>query len=120
MPVSLTVWQQLCKCPGGEDYRSWREDPDDPWPGYQEYREKEQREDRERSDARRQAFQAARDAAPGKSRDEIRELYISELRARGQEVPPEPFLEAEVDFLTGHPMRAFKKMWKMRNPFADL
>jgi len=121
MPVSLTVWQQLCPCPGGESYRSWKEDPDDPWPGYQEYQEEEQRESRERSQARRQAFRAAGDAASGKSRDEIRELYTAELRARGQQIPPEPFLEADIDLLTGHPMRWLRNIWKvMRNPFADL
>lgn len=121
MPVSLTAWQQLCKCPGGERYRSWKEDPGDPWPGYQEYREQEQRDSRQRSEARKQAFQVARDAAPGKNRDEIREFYLAELRARGQEVPPEPVLEAEMDLMTGHPLRGVRKIWKaVRNPFADL
>ena len=119
-PVSLTVWQQVCKCPGGEPFRSWKEDPDDPWPGSQEYREQQERQSRERSEARKQAFQAARDAAPGKSRDEIRDLYIAELRARGQEVPPGPLIEAWVDLLTGHPMRGLRKIWKVHNPFADL
>jgi hypothetical protein len=121
MPVSLTVWQQLCTCPGAEKQRAWKEDPDEPWPGAKEYREKEQRESWERSQARKQAFQAARDTAAGKTRDEIRDLYIAELRARGQEVPPEPFLGADIDLLTGHPLRGFRKIWKvMRNPFADL
>lgn len=121
MPVSLTVWQQLCPCPGGETQRAWKEDPDEPWPGAREAREKEQREWRERGEARKQAFQAARDAAPGKTRDEITDLYIAELRARGQKVPPEPFLGADIDLLTGRPLRGFRKIWKVvRNPFADL
>jgi hypothetical protein len=82
MPVSLTVWQQLCKCEGGEPYRTWKEDPDEPSPGFKEYREESQRESRERSEARRQARQAARDAVAGKNRDEMRDAYIAELRAR--------------------------------------
>jgi hypothetical protein len=59
-------------------------------------------------------------AAPGKNRGEIRDLYIAELRARGQEIPPEPFLEADVDLLRGHSMRGLKRLWEIRNPFADL
>jgi hypothetical protein len=53
-----------------------------------------------------------RQAAPGKSREEIKDRYVAELRARGQQVPPGPLLEAEIDALTGHPMRGLWKMWK--------
>jgi hypothetical protein len=55
------------------------------------------------------------------TRDEIRDLYIAELRNRGQDIPPEPLLEANLDLLTGHSMEGLGKIWKMlRNPFADL
>jgi len=114
MPVPLTVWQQLCACPGAENKRAWREDPDEPWPGATEYREREQRESRERKEAHTQAFRAARDAAPGRTRDEVRDLYIAELRARGLEIPPEPVLGATIDLLFGHPMRGLWKIWKER------
>jgi hypothetical protein len=121
MPVPLTVWQQLCACPGAEKHRAWKEDADEPWPGAKEYGEKENRKSRERSEARRQAFRAARDAAPGKSRDEVRDLYIAELLAQGQEAPPEPLLEATVDLLIGQPWRGLMKMWQARpKPFSDL
>jgi hypothetical protein len=121
MPVPLTVWQQLCGCPGAESKRAWREDPDEPWPGATEYREREQRESRERNDAHTRAFHAARDAAPGKTRDEVRDLYMAELRARGLEVPPEPVLGATIDLLIGHPLRGLWKIWKERpRPFSDL
>jgi hypothetical protein len=121
MPVPLHVWQKLCACPGAEKQRAWKEDQGEPWPGAKEYREKQQRESQERREARRQATQAAREAAPGKTRDEVRDIYIAELRARGQKVPPEPFLGAEIDLLTGHPLRGLRKIWKvMRNPFSDL
>jgi hypothetical protein len=116
MPVSLTVWQQLCRCPGGERMRAWKEDPDNPWPGAKEAREKQQRESQESHEAHQEAMRAARDAAPGKTRAEVRELYIAELRARGQEVPPEPILDVEVEFLIGHPLRAF---WKMKKALLD-
>ena len=44
-PVSLTVWQQLCACPGAEEQRAWKEDRDEPRPGVtKESREKTRRE----------------------------------------------------------------------------
>lgn len=51
-------------------------------------------------------------AAPGKTREEVRDLYIAELRARGQDVPDEPQLEANVDLLVGQPVRALAKLWR--------
>ncbi|MGN6680334.1 MAG: hypothetical protein ACTHKL_21440 [Streptosporangiaceae bacterium] len=113
MPVSLTVWQQLCACQGAEFERSWKEDPEEPWPGAREHWERSRRESRERRDARSEAFRAASDAAPGKTRQEIRDIFLAELQARGQEVPPEPFLEADLDLLTGHPLRGLKRMLRV-------
>jgi hypothetical protein len=52
-----------------------------------------------------------RAAAQGKTRGEIRDLYVAELRARGQDIPAEPFLDAGIDVLTGHLLRGFKKFW---------
>jgi hypothetical protein len=54
-----------------------------------------------RSRSRKEAFDAARANAPGKSREEVRELYEAELHARGLEIPPEEFLAAEVDAIAG-------------------
>lgn len=120
MPVPLTVWQQLCACPGAEQQRVWKEDPNDPFPGYREMRDRGQRESRERNEAGTAAFRAAREAAPGKSREEVRDVYISELRARGQEIPPEPFLGATLDLLTGRWLRGLRSIRKvMRNPYAE-
>jgi hypothetical protein len=121
MPVPLTIWQQLCTCPGGDKQRGWKEDPDEPFPGFRESRKRSQRKSQERREARRQAFDAARNAAAGMGRSQIRDLYIAELGNRGQDIPPEPLLEADLDLLTGHPMQGLGKIWKMlRNPFADL
>jgi hypothetical protein len=110
MPVSLTVWQQVCPCPGGERQRVWKEDPDEPWPGFREEQERDQRKRQEDLSARQQAFQAAQ-AAAGETRGQLRDLYITELRARGQEIPPGPDLDVELELLSGHPVRA---LWKMR------
>ena len=51
-------------------------------------------------------------AAAGKTRDEIRDLYIAELRARGLETPPEPLLGAAIDMLSGDPRAGRGKIWK--------
>jgi len=61
---------------------------------------------RERSEARRQAFRAAQDAADGKTREQVRDLSLAEPRARGLDEPRDALLEATVDLLTGHPLIA--------------
>jgi len=113
--VPLTAWQELCTCPGNKPQRAWKEDPDEPWPGAREQREQRERQDaasRDRRDARRQAFEAARAAGAGKTRDQVRQIYLDELRARGQEQPAEPLLEARIDLLVGRPLRALAKLWQ--------
>jgi hypothetical protein len=113
-PVPLTVWQQLCVCPGGERYRVWKEDAKEPWPGAGEAWEQTRRKTVLRTSARRQAFRAAQGAANGKTRAQVRDIYVAELRARDQETPPEPFLEIDLDLLTGHRLWAMWKMEKLR------
>jgi hypothetical protein len=110
--VPLTAWQELCACGGAEkkQQRAWKEDPDNPWPGFQEQQEREQRKSRERREARTQALHATHDAAAGKTRDEVRDLFIAELRARGQDEPAGPFLEADIDLMTGHPLRGLLRI----------
>ncbi len=49
------------------------------------------------SAARREAFEAARAARAGKSREQIRELYVAGLRARGLIVPAGVVLDATAD-----------------------
>lgn len=113
-PVPLTVWQQLCVCPGGERYHAWEEDAKEPWPGFGEAWEQARRKTVLRTSARREAFRAAQAAANGKTRAQMRDIYLAELRARDQETPPEPFLEIDLDLLTGHRLRAMWKMGKLR------
>jgi hypothetical protein len=114
------VWQQLCICPGAEKQRAWKEDPDEPWPGFKEFQEGQQRKSQEREEAQQEAFEAARAAVDGKTRDEVRDLYVAELRARGLDVPPEPLLEVAVDLLTGHHVRALVDMGKGITKFTKL
>ncbi|MFZ0186380.1 MAG: hypothetical protein WAL72_05505 [Streptosporangiaceae bacterium] len=83
----MTTWQELCECPGAAEQRAWK-GPDDIWPGFTERWEQARREQEERREAKKQVEHAVRDAAYGKTRDELRDLYIAEFRARGLDLPP--------------------------------
>ncbi|HUC24262.1 MAG TPA: hypothetical protein VMA73_16250 [Streptosporangiaceae bacterium] len=90
---------------------TWKEDIDDPWPGAREQRERERQEEQQRKEAHDQAFEAAAQAAPGRTRRQVRELYLAELRARGGPDPTyEPLFEAEVDALMRRPLRALARL----------
>jgi hypothetical protein len=61
---------------------------------------------RRRSRARKEAFESARARAAGKSRDEIRGIYVAELNARGLKVPGDDVLDATVERIAGNPLPA--------------
>ena len=61
---------------------------------------------RRRSRARKEAFESARARAAGKSRDEIRWIYVAELNARGLTAPREDLLDAAVERIIGNPLPA--------------
>jgi hypothetical protein len=98
--VPFKVWRDSCTCPGADGARQRSAETGAEPPSFADVREQEQR----RSTARKDAFEAVRRAAAGKSRDEIRELYVAELRSRGLEPPTEPFLAATVEHLAGNPV----------------
>jgi hypothetical protein len=104
------VWQQLCACPGTDARREWKDDPDEPVPGFKEFRAGREREWRERKEAHRQAFRAAQAVADGKTRDQVRDLYVAELRARGLDEPGDAITDATVDLLTGHSVAASRRV----------
>ena len=110
--VAATVWRRRCACPGAEDAHTSQRDPAESLPGFEEYWGTYKWQSRQRSEAWDQAFNAARIAAPGKTRDEIRDLYIAELRARGLEIPSEPLLGAAIDLLSGNPRAGLWKIWE--------
>jgi hypothetical protein len=103
MTVPFKVWRESCTCPGAhaERHRLDEAGLSDP-PDFDELRE----EARRRSRARREAFEATRARSAGKSQEEIREMYVAELRARGLKVPGDPVLEAVADRITGNPLPA--------------
>jgi hypothetical protein len=51
----------------------------------------------ERSRASREVRAAVRSRSRGKSRDEARQILVDEIRAHGQEVPAQPWLDARLD-----------------------
>jgi len=63
-------------------------------------------EARRDSRASKEAFESARARAVGKGRDEIREIYLAELTARGLRAPREDVLDAVLDRITGNPLPA--------------
>ncbi len=71
-------------------------------PSLADIRERQQRQ----ATGRREAFQAVRRVAHGKSRDELRELYVAELQSRGLDVPGEAVMAATVEHLAGNPVPA--------------
>ena len=100
--VPFKLWRDSCTCPGADRARQRMAATGREPPSFREIRERQRQTDQ----ARREAFQAARRAAAGKSRDEIRELYLAELRARGLPPPPEQALAATVEHIAGNPIPA--------------
>jgi hypothetical protein len=90
------TWRESCTCPGAEQVRQALGRRAE-FPDFKEYLAQSRR----RTQTRREAFNAAKAQAAGKDRQEIRDLYAAELRARELEIPPDDILDAEVDAITG-------------------
>src|SRR5215469_15352193 len=103
LAIPFKEWRAQCRCPGAEQMRQHMAEAGDP-PDFAEYRERAER----RSQARRAAFDAARSDAADKTREEIRDIYVAELRARGVDPPPEEILAAIVERIRGNPLPSYK------------
>jgi hypothetical protein len=104
MTVPTEVWRESCTCPGAEQERRRLDEAGVEFPNFGEILQ----DARRRSRARREAFESTRARAAGKGRDEIREIYIAELNARGLAAPGEDLLDAAVDQITGNPLPAVR------------
>ena len=98
--MPLRAWRGLCTCPGVEDYLAGRGELD--WdqavvPDYGEHEAQQRRNWLER----REALDVVRAGAAGMSREQIRDMYVAELRARGLEVPPDALLNAQAALIAG-------------------
>ena len=89
--VPVPVWRESCTCPAAADVPSSvgrGQDTDAAQPPYL-------------SPARVAALNAAGDRTAGQSREQVKELYQAELRARGLDIPMEAVLDVEVSLITG-------------------
>jgi len=101
--VPMKAWYASCACPGAEPERRRMDEAGIEIPDLGELREQAQRDSR----ARQEAFRAAKARAAGRSREEVREIYLAELSARGMKAPAEPVLDAIVERITtGNPLPA--------------
>jgi hypothetical protein len=101
--VPFKQWRESCTCPGAEQMREHMAEVGEP-PDWAEIRERAQR----RSQSRREAFHATRREAAGRSRAEIRDIYVAELRARSVDPPSEEVLAAIVERIKGNPLPSYK------------
>jgi hypothetical protein len=104
LTVPVKTWRESCTCPGAEQQRRHLDEAGVEFPEFGEMWD----DARRRSRARREAFESARAQAAGKSRDEIREIYLAELTARGLPLPREDVLDAVVDRIAGNPLPAVR------------
>lgn len=93
MAVPVKTWRDLCSCPGAEAARQDLAGA----PDFDEYMARFRRD----AELRRDADEAVRAQAAGRSREEVRDLYISELRSRGLPIPSDDVLDAKVDAILG-------------------
>lgn len=100
--VPVKEWYASCTCPGAGERRQRLDDAGGIPPDFAELREQAE----QRSRARREAYEAARARAAGKSRAEIRGIYLAELSARGLRAPTERVLDAVVERIAGNPFPA--------------
>ena len=104
MTVLFRTWRESCTCPGAEQERRRLDETGADLRDFDERLE----ERRRRSRSQREAFEAARARAAGKGRDEIREIYIAELSARGLTQPSDTVLDAVVNRIKGNPLPAVR------------
>jgi hypothetical protein len=67
------------------------------WSGFRDYLGEELRNNQ----ARKEAGDAVQARAAGKTREQVKELYLAELRARELKIPADDLLDAVVDSMMG-------------------
>jgi hypothetical protein len=103
MTVPIKTWHTSCTCPGALQERQRLTEAGIDIRDFSEIREDAQRLSR----LRREAYEATRARAVGKNREEIREIFLAERRARDLRVPSDRVLDAAVErIVTGNPLPA--------------
>jgi hypothetical protein len=94
--VSDQAWRQSCTCPGAAAMRGMLDEfgilPFD----VRDFREMWAKS-RNELQSRREAFKAAQASAAGKDREQLKDLYVAELRARGLKIPGDEALDAAIE-----------------------
>jgi hypothetical protein len=120
LTVPFRTWRERCTCPGADADRQRLDDAGIDFPDLDELMEERRRQ----SQASREALQAVRVASGGKTRDEIRQLYIDEMRSRALSVPPDEVIEAHLDWMAGNPLPglrlAARSLAEVGKAIADL
>lgn len=119
--VNIRAWRESCTCPGAAAERIRHDQAGISFPDFD--LDEEWAKSRQRSRSRREAFQAARAGAAGRTREDVTALYIAELRSRGLKIPEGEALDANVDALTGNYLTGVRLMgrlacdlWKLLRP----
>ena len=84
--VGDQAWRQSCTCPGAEAMRRMLDEFGTLPFGIRDFREMWARS-RNELQSRREAFKAAQASAAGPDREQLKDLYVAELRARGLKMP---------------------------------
>lgn len=120
MTVPLKAWRESCTCPGAEQERRRAAEAGVDLRDFDEMWEERRSRSRARREAARAAQQAAQARAAGKGRDEIREIYIAELNARGLTQPSDTILNVTVDSISGKPFPTVRGLVAMGKEIREL
>jgi hypothetical protein len=95
--MPLGTWRELCTCPGAAGFDvGLDQDEMVVIPDRGEHEARGEWEHR----ARREALDVVRAGSAGMSREQVRDLFVAELQARGAEVPPDVILDGYLRVMT--------------------
>ena len=96
--VPPSRWRESCSCPGAAAQRTRHIQTGAEPPDFGQIVAQKRRQ----SELRKQASQAVRAAAAGKSKDEIKDMLRAERQARGLSIPADHVLDANADAIMGN------------------
>jgi hypothetical protein len=93
--VGDLAWRQSCTCPAAEAVRRMLDEAVILPFGVRDFAEK-WAESRHEFKSRREAFKAAQASTAGQDREQLKDLYVAELRSRGRKIPGGDALDAAI------------------------
>ena len=88
-------WRQSCTCPGAEAVRRMLDEVVGLPFGVRDFAEM-WAESRHEFKSRREAFKAAQASAVGQDREQLKDVYVAELRSRGRKIPGDDVLDVAI------------------------